>query len=153
MPDKRYEAEISVHKGVLEPAEHSDAQRILLVDDEQCILTTVSCIFEGMGYDTDVAGNGFEALNMFLRKPFDLVVTDLNMKGMDGLSLINKIKQRSPLTPVILLTGEEPVTVKKKAKNSKVDLILFKPFKIEDIENAVLGVLDKKGSHGNIIYQ
>jgi DNA-binding response OmpR family regulator len=66
------------------------------------------------------------------------------LKHLSGLSLIKKVKQISPLTPAILLTGEDPVSVKKKSQNNKVDLIVFKPFKIEEIEEALLRIIGNK---------
>ena len=152
---KSLDTKVSNGRDIGKPSEHAEDKKILLVDDEICILKTLSFFFENAGFKTTIASNGFDALNKFLRKPFDIVITDLNMKGMDGFSLIKKIKDRSPDTPVILITGESPNSVKKKEKNSKVDFILYKPFKVDAIEKLISNILEKdqKRSNLDIIYQ
>jgi len=147
------ETGIEVNKGI-ERLECKDKYRVLIVDDEMCILKTLSWIFETMEFETTLAGNGFDAFNKFLGEPFDLVITDLNMKGMDGFELIRKIKQRSPATPAVLITGEEPGFLKKREEENEADLIIFKPFKMKEIEDAVIKMMNiKKGHSSNIVYQ
>jgi CheY-like chemotaxis protein len=63
------------------------------------------------------------------------------MPAMDGLSLAGHIKERSPSTPVILLTGSDRETVRKKLKRAPVDSVIFKPFRLEDLQRTVQGTL------------
>jgi CheY-like chemotaxis protein len=70
-----------------------------------------------------------------------LVLTDFEMPAMDGLSLAGHIKERSPNTPVILLTGSDRETVRKKVERGPVDSVIFKPFGLEDLKTAVQGAL------------
>jgi DNA-binding NtrC family response regulator len=81
--------------------------RILLVDDEEIILDTYSSLLSERGYTIVTANSGRKALNEFSHQPFDLVITDLAMKDGDGLTLLEDIKERSPDTPVIILTGKK----------------------------------------------
>jgi len=78
------------------------------------IQDVVSRILDFMGFEVALAGNGVEALSLFLKNPFDLVLTDLEMPIMDGWSLTHCIKERSPNTPVVLMTGGDRETVRKK---------------------------------------
>ena len=84
--------------------------RILVAEDNKAIQAIVSRFLEFIGLEVALVGNGIEALAVFLESSFDLVLTDLQMPGMDGLSLASHIKERSPITPVILLTGSDRET-------------------------------------------
>jgi len=81
-------------------------KRILLVDDEENILDTYSSLLSEKGYTVVIADSGRKALDEFLNQPFDLVITDLAMADGNGLTLLEGIKEVSPNTPVIVLTGK-----------------------------------------------
>lgn len=76
-------------------------KRILIIDDDddEKLLNLLSSMITMMGFEVDTAGSGDEAINQFMKKPFDIVLTDLNMPGMDGWSLARYIKDLSPETP------------------------------------------------------
>jgi CheY-like chemotaxis protein len=117
------------------------SRRILVADDDKSIQDVVSRLLEIMGFEVALAGNGIEALAVFLGSSFDLVLTDLQMPAMDGLSLARHIKERSPSTPVILLTGSDRETVRKKVERAPVDSVIFKPFGLKDLQRTVQGAL------------
>lgn len=119
-------------------------QRILVVDDQESILVVLSELLALIGFDVVVATSGSEGLTKFLKDPFDLVLTDLKMSGMDGLSFAIKIKQQSSTTPVILMTGEPEEAVSKKLKGNLIDSVLFKPFEFKDVQKTIKGVLDSR---------
>jgi CheY-like chemotaxis protein len=112
-----------------------------VADDDKSIQKVVSKFLGFMGFEVALAGNGIEALAAFLESSFDLVLTDLQMPAMDGLSLARHIKARSPSTPVILLTGSDRQTVRKQAERAPVDSIIFKPFRLKDLRSTVNGAL------------
>ena len=116
-------------------------RRILLAEDNRTTQDIVSGFLELLGFEVALAANGIEALAVFLERSFDLVLTDLQMPAMDGLSLAGHIKERSPSTPVILLTGSENETVLKKVKSGPVDSVIFKPFMLEDLQRSVQAAL------------
>ena len=78
---------------------------ILLVDDDEAILKSLAFFFEDCGYQVLEARNGREGLDIFQQKNPDLVFTDLLMPEMDGLELIRSMKELSPDTPVIVISG------------------------------------------------
>jgi CheY-like chemotaxis protein len=123
---------------------NTPGKRILLADDDKSILDLMSETLEFIGYEVALAINGIEALAVFLGSTFDLVLTDLEMPVMDGLSLAGHIKKRSPRTPVILLTGSDRDTVLEKMKGGSVDSVLFKPFMLEELESVVRGALGEQ---------
>ena len=82
---------------------------ILFVDDHE-VLARLSCeILEMQGYRAVSAYNAADALEKFDHDDFDILVTDFRMEGMNGLELAKKVRERSPGTPVIIVTGYGPV--------------------------------------------
>ncbi|HEX8723108.1 MAG TPA: response regulator [Pyrinomonadaceae bacterium] len=80
--------------------------RLLVVDDEENILLTISEVLRLEGYEVDKAASGRDALAMLEREgEYDLILTDLHMDDGDGLSLIEEVRARSPQTITIVLTG------------------------------------------------
>lgn len=114
------------------------SRRILMAEDCKNTRDIVSEFLEFAGYEVDVADNGAEALAVFLKNDFiDLVLTDFQMPFMDGFTLAGLIKERSPGTPVVLMTGSDRETVLKQIKKKPVDSVIFKPFLIEDLIRTV----------------
>jgi len=127
------------------------SRRILVVDDDGDIREVISNLLRFMGFDVALAGNGIEALAVFVENSFDLVVTDLQMPAMDGSQLAQLVKERSPNTPVIMLTGSDRETVWKKVKTGSVDSVIFKPFKLKDFQSTVQGTLaSRQGEQGSL---
>jgi CheY-like chemotaxis protein len=112
-------------------------RRILVVDDEKGIRDIMAGLLSDLGYDVAVAADGAEALILFQDSTFGLVLTDLNMPGMDGWSLAGRIKKESS-TPVVLITGSDRRSVEARLKDSAVDSVLFKPFRVEDLMTVVI---------------
>ncbi len=82
---------------------------ILFVDDHE-VLARLSCeILEMQGYRAVSAYNAADALEKFDKDDFDILVTDFRMEGMNGIELARKIRERSPSTPVIIVTGYGPI--------------------------------------------
>ena len=79
--------------------------RILLVDDEEHIRLLFKEELEEEGYHIDLASNGFEAIEKVKGEPFDLVVLDIKMPGMDGIQALNEIKKLDKDQPVILCSA------------------------------------------------
>jgi DNA-binding response OmpR family regulator len=78
---------------------------ILVIDDEQGIRELLDTLLRRKGYDVVVAENGREGLKVFRRERPDAVVLDLNMPGIDGLTVLQEIRNLNPSQPVIVLTG------------------------------------------------
>ena len=129
-----------VTKKDISPSGESN-KRVLVVDDDDGIREMLSKVFYIMGYEAVPAHSGSEALNMFLKGPFALVMTDLQMPGMDGWSLASHIKERSPEMPVLLMTAQARERVMKELEGSSIDSALFKPFSLEELRNEVQRVL------------
>ncbi|MCK5609598.1 response regulator, partial [Candidatus Pacearchaeota archaeon] len=81
------------------------AQKILLVDDEEGIRKVLGISLTDSGYKVFTAENGEEALQIFRKVNPSIVLTDIKMPGMDGIQLLQKIKNENPDTEVIMITG------------------------------------------------
>ena len=122
-------------------AGQSISGRILVAEDNEAVQSVVSRILHFMGFEVALACNGVEALSLFIKSSFDLVLTDLEMPMMDGWGLTRCIKERSPGTPVVLMTGADRATVLREVERGPVDSVLFKPFRVEDLQTTVRGAL------------
>lgn len=115
--------------------------KILLVDDEEGIRKVLKIYLQDVGYDVSTADNGDTAVKKIDRTPFDIVLTDIRMPGMDGISLLKHIKKNHPDTEVIMLTGHGDF--KLALESLKLDAVDFisKP-----IDNDVLDIALKRAN-------
>ncbi len=83
--------------------------RVLIIDDEEAIRSSLKMIFEYEGYDCVLAANGAAALKIAEREPPDLVILDIKMPQMDGLEVLKQLKSRESSPPVVMLSGHGSV--------------------------------------------
>jgi DNA-binding NtrC family response regulator len=83
----------------------SQSAKVLIVDDEELIRLNLRMLLEDLGYNVVQAANGREGLDAFDREGFDLILADLRMPVMDGLSMITALREKSTETPVIVVSG------------------------------------------------
>jgi CheY-like chemotaxis protein len=91
--------------GVRKPSSASTQAKILLVDDNAQGVAARKTVLEELGYRITATTSGEEALELFGRQKFDLVVTDYKMPRLDGLELIAHLRKRAPELPIILVSG------------------------------------------------
>lgn len=108
---------------------------ILTVDDSPSVRQMVRLVLSQAGYQITEAGDGSEGLSKASRQPFDLVITDLNMPGMDGLTMIRKLRSLPACrgVPIIFLTTESDAAVKQEAKAAGATGWMTKPFQKEQL--------------------
>ena len=114
--------------------------KILIADDEKNILQTLKTFFQFHGYEVFTAEGGKEALEIFKRKKLDIALLDINMPGINGIELLERIKQKDFSTQVIMITGFSTFdkTLKSMEKGA-VDYIL-KP--IDDLNDVLKIVME-----------
>lgn len=110
--------------------------RILIVEDEPTEQTLLRAFFEGSGHQVYVAPDGEQAYKAYLRKDFDVVVTDLAMPRVDGLELIQSLQELFPHTPIIAISGKGP-SMLAHAKAEGAVAALSKPLNRDDLLAAV----------------
>lgn len=110
---------------------------ILVVDDDMLVRKSVERILSGRGYDVQTASSAEDAQQVLGRRFYDLVITDLEMPGEDGMALLAHIKRRMPDTGVVMLTGHGSKEVVIAALRRGVDDFLEKPYKPNELINVV----------------
>jgi CheY-like chemotaxis protein len=116
---------------------------VLLVDDTPVIRYLAQDVLAEAGYDAHSAEDGVAALG-FLRareSPIDVVITDLSMPLMDGFALIRELRQLSPTTRIVLMTGYVDAIELAERSDERPDLVLPKPFRPPELLDAVDAVL------------
>ena len=104
--------------------------RILVVDDEASIRDLLAKTLALAEYDVDVAPDGRTALERMRMQPYDLLIADLKMPGIDGLSVIREAKRYKADLPVIIITGYSTESAAIEAVNLGVSGYLTKPFRV-----------------------
>jgi two-component system chemotaxis response regulator CheY len=119
--------------------------RILTVDDSASIRLTTRVTLGNAGYTVEEAVDGLDGLNKLKAGEYDLVVTDLNMPNMDGLTMIRELRKLPAHTgvPVIFLTTESDGELKAQAKAAGATGWLTKPFDPENLVKIARKVLGK----------
>ena len=112
----------------------ANRKRILVVDDEPDVITTLMESLEALGYEADGAGNGVEALACLEDKKFDLVITDIRMPEKNGIDLLNDIKAEYPELPVVIITGYTLAYPPDQAMREGAQGYIAKPFRINQID-------------------
>jgi two-component system chemotaxis response regulator CheY len=116
---------------------------ILSVDDSASIRQMVRLTLQGAGYEVLEASDGCEAIERVKSAQVEMVVTDLNMPNMDGLTLIRQLRSMSSLRgmPIVFLTTESEDSKKQAAKNAGATGWITKPFKQEHLLAVVKKVI------------
>ncbi|XPF94633.1 response regulator [Colwellia sp. RE-S-Sl-9] len=109
--------------------------KILIVDDSNSIRDMVSFTLKSAGYDTVEAKDGQDGLNKAKTASFDLVITDVNMPIMDGITLCQELRKLSSFkfTPILMLTTESSGDMKQRGKAAGATGWLVKPFNPEKL--------------------
>jgi len=115
--------------------------RVLVVDDEASIRDLLSKTLALAEYDVDAAPDGRSALERMRLYPYDLLIADLKMPGMDGLAVIREAKRYKPDLPVIIITGFSTESSAIEAVNLGVAGYLTKPFRVPQVLSAAAKAL------------
>ncbi|MEM9666632.1 MAG: ATP-binding protein [Bacteroidota bacterium] len=113
---------------------------LLVVDDEDKVRSVLTKLLHLKGYDVTPAASGPEAQALAAQQSFDLVITDHAMPEMEGRVLARYLRSTYPSLPIVLLTGDTDVGT----KDDTLDLVLAKPFKIDDLDDALQQLLQDR---------
>jgi len=115
------------------PAAAPARPRVLVVDDEAAIRDLLTKTLALAEYDVDAAPDGRAALDRLRTLPYDLLITDLKMPGIDGLAVIREARRYRPDLPVIIITGFSTEASAIEAINLGVSGYLTKPFRVPKV--------------------
>lgn len=110
--------------------------KILVVEDNDSIRYVVTKMLSRLGYDVSSTDSGENGLSIFLRNKFDIVISDYEMPGMDGVALAYSIKQHSPAIPFVIMTGGGKGYFISRNIGA-VDQVISKPFTLEELDATI----------------
>ncbi len=116
---------------------------ILAVDDSASMRQMVAFTLKGAGHDVVEAADGVDALNKARTKKFDLVISDVNMPNMDGITLIRELRSLPAFkfTPILMLTTESTADKKQEGKSAGATGWIVKPFNPDQLLATIKKVL------------
>jgi DNA-binding NtrC family response regulator len=121
----------------------AEQKRLLVIDDEAIVGKRLLQVFGKMGFKVEAYDNPIPAMEAAAAHPFDIVVTDLKMEGMDGMEVLTRVREINPATRVIIITGyAQPETAGDAFKLGVFDFIP-KPFRLEQLKESILRALDE----------
>jgi len=139
MPKK---AKTATRSKVAAPRKREDIN-VLIVDDEKNLTLAMRRLLSAEGYRAEVAASGEFALEAIKELPFDVILLDVNMPGMNGLETFKKLRKVSPKSKVIMITGYGKTlkALVEEARELGVHSVIDKPFKINQITEAIQEII------------
>lgn len=116
---------------------------LMVIDDEPIVCKRLKQILEKCGYEVDAFNDGSHAIGALAEKPYDIIVTDLKMEGIDGMSILESVKRSSPATKVIMITGFAEMETAKEAFRKGVFDFISKPVEIDVIKDVISKARDE----------
>ena len=117
--------------------ESKAAGKIFVVDDDRFVLESVTALLREYGFSVHAFASGADAVKEFVHEPVDLVLTDINMPGMDGIELLEKIRFLDNATPVLLMTAYADFDIAVKAIQKGAFDFIIKPYRPPALLHAV----------------
>jgi len=118
--------------------------RVLVVDDERSMRELLAIMLRQAGHDVTVADGGEAAIKALKSDTFDLVITDLRMREVDGLAVLRAAKEQSPQTVVLVITAFASTETAVEAMKLGAYDYLAKPFKVDEIKLTIANALERK---------
>jgi len=120
--------------------------RVLIIEDDSDLAANLYDYLEAKGNSVDAAGDGVTGLHLAITQDYDVIVMDINMPGMDGMTACRKLRQEAgKQTPVLMLTARDTLDDKLAGFDSGADDYLVKPFALQELL-ARLTALGKRGA-------
>ncbi len=121
--------------------------RVLVVEDEKKTASFIRKALQSESFAVDVCHDGAEALAAAASTPFDAIVLDIMLPGRDGLSVLQQLRQRRNLTPVLLLSARGEVNERVEGLNTGADDYLSKPFALAELVARVRALTRRSGEN------
>jgi DNA-binding NtrC family response regulator len=118
--------------------------KILVADDEEVIREACRRILTRAGYEVESASDGQDALDRLDNARFDLILLDIKMPGLDGIKVMEQLKERGPLKKIVVITGHGTVRTEMDARRAGATVFLTKPFTPAELRDAVAQALAGK---------
>ena len=116
--------------------------RLLVVDDEPIVGKRLKQVFGKIGFEIETYTDSAVALAAIAEKPFDIVVTDLKMEGIDGIEVLKRVRAMNPKTRVIIITGYASPDTAELAQQEGVFAFLAKPFRLDELKQVIYRAME-----------
>lgn len=120
--------------------------QILVVEDNESLAKGIGYRFEDAGHAVDLIDDGFDADTLLRDSPADLVILDINLPGLDGLEVLQRMRARGDERPVILLTARSETADRIRGLDMGADDYLVKPFEMAELEARARAVLRRRSN-------
>ncbi len=137
---------VSTAAPALELCLEGKPMRILVVEDEKKVAAFLHKGLAQESYSVDVASNGKRALELALSEPYDLIILDLLLPGLDGISVLRELRRQHVAAPVLILTARKEVEDRVSGLDAGADDYLVKPFAFAELLARVRALLRRQGS-------
>jgi CheY-like chemotaxis protein len=120
--------------------QHRTGRRLLVAEDNYINLIVVSRMLESLRYAFDAAENGLDCLTLFNQNDYDLVLTDIQMPGLDGMQVASKIRTMKPEkrdVPIVAMTANADLAGAERFYDAGINDVLAKPFNKVDLLNCI----------------
>jgi len=118
--------------------------KVLIVDDEERFRITLKKLLTANGLETNAVGSGLEALEELRQQPYDVILLDVKMPGMNGIEALGRLKQINPETEVIILTGHASVDVAVEIMKLGGYEYLLKPCPMDELLAKIESAFERK---------
>jgi two-component system response regulator (stage 0 sporulation protein F) len=118
-------------------------KKLLIVDDEPDVREFAANFFRKRKIEAITAGNGQEALDLFVKEKPGLILLDIKMEGMDGIEILSRIREKDKEVLVVMVTGKKPEEDEacKKCEELGMSGYIHKPLELDELERVVLSLI------------
>ena len=120
-------------------------KRILIIDDDEMVLSTISDLVAFLGYDVKATSEGLDGVELLQQEAFDLVIVDMIMPQVGGLALSKVIRQEQPRLPIVAISGYYEKLLSTVHK-PEFDAVLPKPLTLETLKTTLKHVFSETGN-------
>jgi DNA-binding NtrC family response regulator len=115
----------------------SCGKHLMVIDDEPIVGKRLKTVLEKSGYSVETFTDGATALRAMEVKPFDIIITDLKMEGIDGMKILAMTRKKNPDSKVIIITGYGRKATAREALSKGAFYFLTKPFRLEELRQVI----------------
>lgn len=123
--------------------------KVCLAEDERRLAEEIAAFLRDHGAAVDIASNGIDALHLAETEPYDAVVLDIGLPGIDGLAVLAGLRERKVLTPVLILTARDRFADKAAGFRAGADDYLTKPFQLEELLLRLQALVRRAAGHAH----
>ncbi len=122
------------------------AENVLLIDDDKTVMEVINEILKKLGYNVTAFANGLKAIDHFKKnaEKYDIVISDQIMPEISGLEIAKKIRKINERIPFVIITGKKNMFHEETLKDSGIDIVIPKPFRMEKFSQKIREILDLK---------